>query len=209
MIWQDYQLDDVVSKTMEATVLWQAEKGLVEISKGMLAVAIKLGDKERGYMFHGHGKLVLDTIVETEEGAVGKPTEKEIDNPFLMLGNLEEAKQHLSEASQEDIAKIGYENQQDFLVKSRDLLDRFFKRRGSHGFHYSSEDRGVIFAFQNENSKFDILVAKGSDIVYKSLGMVFVLNKDKVVLKSSDGITCMDSNGIACLNCGKLVILRK
>ena len=78
MMWQNYQLGSTVSKASEAVTLWQMEKGIVEISKNTLAVPIGLGDKERGYVFHGNGKFLLDSIVETEEGAIGQPVEKEL-----------------------------------------------------------------------------------------------------------------------------------
>jgi hypothetical protein len=187
MNWEKYSLDDTVSKTTRTTVLWQAERGLMELSNDSFAVAIKLGDEKKGYVFHGHGKLLLDTIVETREGAVGKPIEKEIAQPFLMLGRMDE---NLSEASQEDFTKEGYADQQEFLTKARELFDRFFERR-THGHHCFDVDRGLIFAFPNEDDKFDLLVAKDSGIVYKAREMVFVSNGDKTVLKSPKEAVCV------------------
>jgi hypothetical protein len=201
MMWQNYQLGNTVSKTSEAVTLWQMEKGIVEISKNTLAVPIGLDDKERGYVFHGNGKLLLDTIVETEEGAIGKPVEKELNEPFLMLGDTGETQKHLTTASEEDFAKMGYQNQQEFAVKAEDLCDQFFKKKGVHNHRCLDEHRGFIFAFQNELSKLDILVTKGFKLVYKAMDMVFVSNENKVVLKSPSEVVCLSN--------GKSVIINK
>jgi len=200
-MWQNYQLGSTVSKASEAVTLWQMEKGIVEISKNTLAIPIKLSDKERGYVFHGNGKLLLDTIVETEEGAIGKPVEKELSELFLMLGDTEETQKHLTTASGEDFAKMGYQNQQEFVVKAEDLCDQFLKKRGVHNHQCFDEHRGFIFAFQNENSKLDVLVAKGLKLVYKAMDMVFVSNENKVVLKSPSEVVCLSN--------GKSVIVKK
>ena len=71
MMWQNYQLDKTALKANENMILWRTEKGTIEIGKNTLAIPIKLDDQRKGYIFHGQGKLLLDTIVETHEGAVG------------------------------------------------------------------------------------------------------------------------------------------
>jgi len=201
MMWQNYQLGNTVSKTSEAVTLWQMEKGIVEISKNTLAVPIELDDKERGYVFHGNGKFLLDSIVETEEGAIGKPVEKELSELFLMLGDTEEIQKHLTEASEEDFAKMGYQNQQEFADRAEDLCGQFFKKKGVHNHQCFDEHRGFIFAFQNQTSKLDILIAKGSKLVYKAMDIVFVSNENKVVLKSPSEVVCTSN--------GKSVIIKK
>lgn len=199
MNWQNYHLEDTVLKTTETIVLWQAEKGLVEIGKDSLAIAVRLGDEKKGYVFHGQGKLLLDTIVETREGAVGRPIEKEITQPFLMLGHV---KEHLSAPNQEDFEKMSYADQQEFLTKTRELLDRFFENRRVHSHHYFDVNHGSIFAFPNKNSKFDLLVTKDSSIVYKSKDIVFVSNRNKTVLKSPKETICIaDGKSVVVKGC--------
>ena len=201
MIWQNYQLGNTVSKTSEATTLWQTEKGIIEIGKNTLTISIKLGDQEKGYVFHGHGKLLLDTIVETTEGAIGRSVEKELNEPFLMLGDTEEIQKHLTKANEENFEKMGYENQKGFEDRAEDLCNQFFKKRRVHNYQRFDEDHGLIFAFQNEASKLDILVAKGSKLVYKAMDIVFVSNENKAVLKSPREVVCTSN--------GKLVIIKK
>lgn len=208
MIWRDYQLGDTISKTSENITLWQTEKGIIEIGKETLALPIELNDQRKGYIFHGHGKLVLDTIVETEKGAIGKSVEKEINYPFLMLGDTKETQQSLTTATDEDLIGRGYENHQEFVTKAEDLLDRFFKDR-MHGRRCSDEDYGFIFAFLNQRDQLDILVAKGSKLVYKAMDIVFVSNRNNVVLKSSSGMVCTNNGKSVIIKKGKSFIIKK
>lgn len=209
MIWHEYQLGDTVSKTTEDTRLWESEKGIVEINKEALAVPIELDDEEKGYIFHGQGKLLLDTIVETEEGAIGKPVERELNKPFLMLADTEKTQQFLTKASEGDLTKMGYENKQEFMEEAKDLFNRFFKNGSAHSHHRFSKHRGFIFAFQNQTNKLDIIVANGSRIVYTAKDLVFVSNKNKVVLKSPDEVVCSGNRRSVIISKGKSVIIKK
>jgi len=73
-----YELDRVVLKSDDAFTLYRADKASVEIGKNTFAVPVKVEDKRAGYVFLGQGKLLVDAIVETEEGAFGKPIEREL-----------------------------------------------------------------------------------------------------------------------------------
>ena len=182
---QNYRLDNTILRATEALKLLQSEKGIVEIDKDALVVPIKLDDQQEGYVFHGHGKLLLDTIVETREGAIGESVEKEINEPFLMLGDTKDLEGRLSAANKENLTAVGYENEQAFMNKAKDLLEQFAnKGRVSHFQHCCDNMHGFIFAFPNEANKLDLLIARGSNLVYKALNKVFVSNKNRVVLKT-------------------------
>jgi hypothetical protein len=194
MIWENYQLDTTTLKTTETMTLWRTEKGTVEIGKNTLAIPIKLNDQRKGYIFHGHGKLLLDTIVETQEGAVGKPVESELNELFLMLGETEEIQQHLSTATKEDLTKIGYESEKGFIEKAENLFDHFFGNMRMHNQQCCGNNYGVIFAFPNEAGKLDTLIANGSKLVYKAMNQVFVSNDGKVVLKTPTEVIVSGDN---------------
>jgi hypothetical protein len=44
MIWRDYQLGSIVSRTAEVMTLWKTERGILQIIEGALAVPIMSGD---------------------------------------------------------------------------------------------------------------------------------------------------------------------
>jgi hypothetical protein len=174
-------------KTTETLTLWRTEKGTVEIGKNTLAIPIKLEDERKGFIFHGNGKLLLDTIVETREGAVGKPVENELNEPFLMLADVEETEKHLSAATKDDLQKMGYKSEQEFMGKAENLFDQFFGKTRMYNHHCcgDSDGYGVVFSFPNEAGKLDTLVADGSKLVYAAKNQVFVSHGDRVVLKTS------------------------
>ena len=188
MTLQNYRVDKTILKATEAVKLVQSEKGIVEMEEDALAIPIELNDEREGYVLHGHGKLLLDTIVETKEGAIGRSVEKEVSEPFLMLGNVEELQNHLSEANENDLMKMGYENEQTFTNKAENLLDLFLNKRRLSNLRCCRADYGAIFAFPNEAGKLDLLITRGSHLVYKTAKEVFVSNRDKVVLKTQNGI---------------------
>lgn len=197
MRWRSYRLDDTILRTIETTVLWQTEKGLVEIGKDSLAVAVKLDDETEGYIFKGDGKFLLDAIIETREGAIGKSVEKQLTEPFIMLGP-KEAK--LSAVSQENLEKMGYANEHEFLAEAGELLSKFEGRREVYRNHGFEIHRGLVFAFPNEDAALDILVVHDSHLIYRASEITFVSNGGKSVLKSPKETVCVDN--------GRLVVVK-
>lgn len=194
MIWHEYELGNSVLKATEDMTLWKSYRGTVEIGRDALAVPIKLGDEQAGYVFHGQGKLLLDTIVETDEGAFGKSIEKQLDKPFLVIGNTNAMNQHLTTANSADVARMGYENEQQFVTAAEGVFDRFF-RRGITRHHRLQGRDGFIFAMPNEaTDRMDILVAKSNKVVYKAKGVVFVASENNAILKTP-AATVISRNG--------------
>jgi hypothetical protein len=101
-----------------------------------------------------------------------------------MLGDTKDIEDHLSEAKKENLTAVGYENEQAFKNKAENLLNRFLNKRRISNLQCCSNDHGFIFAFPNEVGKFDLLVARGSNLVYRAMDKVFVSNRNKVVLKT-------------------------
>jgi hypothetical protein len=181
-----YRLDSRLLKTTADMTLWKNARGKVEIARDTLAVEVFLDDRPCGYVFHGSGSLLLDAIVETERGAVGNSVERALTEPFLMLGRLEDEQQHLQESGTEDFTKWGYENPNEFVGKAEGLLDRFFERSTCRNRH--AEGLGAngarVFAFPNRKGRLDMLLTKGSKLVYTAPDRVFVMKGDKMVLTS-------------------------
>lgn len=208
MILKKYELDDTVSKVSKEVRLLQTEKGIVELGENALAVLIMLDEIPKGCVFHGQGRLLIDAIVETREGAVGKPIDRELNEPFLMLGDTEDIQKYLTNADEEEFAKMGYENQQRFIAKAEDLRRRFFNG-GMQEREASDAEHGSIFAFPNVDSELDILVARGSKLVYNAKSTIFVSNKDKTVLKSPGEVIVSSNGKSVIIKKGKSVVIEK
>jgi len=179
-MWHHYELDSAMLKTDQPLTLWKTDRGIIEIDKDTFAIAITQDGKPQGYIFNGNGKLTLDTIIETEQGAVGKPTEKTLTEPFLMLGNPQNITPHLTTTTNE--------NNKEFTTKAENFFHHFFKNGKTFnmncGCHH--HDEGLIFAFSNPNNRPDLLVLNDSKIVYKAKHMTFVSDENRDVLKSPE-----------------------
>jgi hypothetical protein len=184
MMHDHYELEKTVLRSDEAFTLYRAEKASVEIEKNTFAVPIKLEEEKVGYVFVGQGKLVVDTIVETEEGAFGKPIERTLSEPFLMLGNTEQTSQHFRPASHDDLKKSAVD-ERTLLDSAQRLLDRFSSKSAVHGPADLCNRSGWIFAFSNGENRLDHLVSKGSELVYNAKDMSFVSKGNKSILHSS------------------------
>jgi hypothetical protein len=185
-----YRLDSKLLTTTADMTLWKNTRGNVEITRGTLAVEVLLDDQPCGYVFQGSGSLLLDAIVETESGAVGNSVERALTEPFLMLGRLEDEQQQFQESGTEDFTKWGFENQDEFVGKAEGLLDKFFERSTCRNRHadgpWGTEAR--VFAFPNSQGRLDLLLTKGSRLVYTSPDRVFVMKGDKMVLTSRGSV---------------------
>jgi hypothetical protein len=183
-MWRNYELDDKVLELDEDMTLYRSDKVLVNLNKGTRAIAVKRKDRMEGLVFLGHGRLIVDTIVETENGALGKPTERELSEPFLMLGPVEDTLQHLKEANKEDLQRNGVKAE-DLFDKAQNLVDKLQERRALCSFSCHNEQKGLVFAFATDEDRLDVLVLNDSRIVFKSKGISFVSIGNHSVLKNT------------------------
>ncbi|MBS7633055.1 hypothetical protein KEJ15_05480 [Candidatus Bathyarchaeota archaeon] len=200
MIWNHIHLDKTVLKTKDEVSLWRTERGIVEVTKDTLAIPVNSGDKRRGYVFHGKGKLLLDAIVETEEGAIGKSVEKALDEPFLVLGNAEDTAQHLVSADEKDLKNVGYGNLDEFASKAEGLLEKFANGRRMHFGHCSTPSYGLFFAFPNKAGRLDFLAVKDLKVFYKAADMMFMSNGRKALLKSPEHVILAHHSGLCIID---------
>jgi hypothetical protein len=193
MMWENYKLDDKVLELDEDMTLYRSDKVLVNLSKGTRVIAVKRKDRVEGLVFLGHGRLIVDTIVETENGALGKPTERELSDPFFMLGPVEETLKHLREANNEDLQRNGVKTD-DLFAKARNLVDKLQGGRALCSFNCHNEQKWLVFAFATDEDRLDVLVLNDSRIVFESKGVSFVSIGNHSVLKSADQVV-LATNG--------------
>jgi len=110
-----------------------------------------------------------------------------------MLGDTENIQQHLSTAAKQDLEAAGYENEQQFTAKAKELCDGFFRRTSVCGHGTFGWNHGFIFAFPNDTKKLDVLIAKDAKLVYRAIDKVFLADEDKVVLKTPSEVVIAHS----------------
>ena len=177
----NYRLGDKPLKTVEDATLLKNDRCIVSAQKGTLALPVIIDEETEGYVFHGAGKLLLDSVIETSRGAIGKPIDRDLKKPFLMIGGPEEIKESLDYADNSDLSKLGYESLEAFSKRAEEFCRSLFKRTFRRMDIDEKEAR--VFAFQNIHAKPDILISKRDKLVYNSRRNVYVFEGDKGILK--------------------------
>jgi hypothetical protein len=135
-----------------------------------------------GYVFHGKGKLLIDSIIETCRGAVGKSTERDLNEPFLMLGGAKELSDSMSPANASDISRLGYESEQAFVERGDVVCKRFFRKQSRHSRWNLNTEDSRLFAFMHDENRHDLLISKKEKLLYVADGETYVFKGDKGVL---------------------------
>jgi len=180
MKYLNYKLSNEPLKIVEDTTLLKNARCVVDALEDTLALPILIDEKVQGYVFHGTGKLVVDSIIETTKGAVGKPTVKDLKQPFMMLRGAEEIKDNLGNADTSDLQNAGYEKVDAFIEHAEELCGRLLKEKHCH-VDFGKDAR--LFVFLNEEDKLDILISKNDKLVYKSEKKVYLSKGSKSVLQ--------------------------
>jgi hypothetical protein len=184
MMQDHYELENAILKVTEPFLLFHSDKASIDVSKDTFALPIKLQNERVGYVFLGQGKLLVDAIVETEKGALGESVQRALDEPFLMLGDADETSRHLSPVITDDFSRASTD-EKTVLDRAQELLDRFSNGRTMHRHEHMLGGKGLIFAFSDGNDKLDILLSKGSKLVYATKDMSFLTNGYKSILTGS------------------------
>lgn len=179
----DYKIGDKPLKLLQDATLFKNERCIVNAFKDTLALPIEFDEETLGYVFHGKGKLLIDSIIETRRGAIGKSTERDLKEPFLMLGGTKEISDSMHPANASDLSNLGYESAQAFVRSADEACGRFFKRKIRQGhLDFDTED-GLLFAFMREDDGYDTLISKRDKLLYTSDEEVYVFKGDKGILK--------------------------
>jgi len=140
--------------------------------KGLVAKIFQ-GDEHIGYYFRGRGSLIIDTVVETVNGAVGEPTSDVFSRALFISPNPPEL--GLEEAGEEALNEYGYRGAQDFLEEASRVLERLVKP----GYRQPFLPRNLeIFVLRSGSVK-HTLVIKGRRLIYASGRRVFIYGGKK------------------------------
>lgn len=180
---RDYKLGDQPLKLRGDMTLFKNERCIVNAFKGTLALPMKFNEETLGYIFHGKGRLLIDSIIETSRGAVGKPTERELKEPFLMLGDTTEISNNIDFADASDLARLGYESVQSFMERTDEASQRFLGKKIRSRCWNLNKENSCVFAFMHEEDGYDTLISKRDKLFYSSDEEVYVFRGDKGILK--------------------------
>ena len=184
MMRDQYELGDSTLKSNEPLFLLRSDTASVEVDKETFAIPVLLRSEIVGYIFSGQGKLLVDAIVETEEGALGKPIQRSLNEPFLMLGDTSEITRHFTAAKDDDLNRAPGDKKA-LSERAQELLDRFSHGNSMHHHEHMFGRRGFVFAFRGDGDELDILLSKDSKLVYTTSEMSFVKDRHNSILTGS------------------------
>jgi len=197
----NYELGEELFKTTEDTMLLKTERCIVTAFKDTLALPLTINGKIPGFFMHGAGRLIIDAIIETSKGAIGKSIEKTLTKPFIILGDIEKVKDKMTKADMARLGVMGYENLEAFREKAEEVCERILNRR-INGIRIDRRLASVFFFVNDENSC-DTLISKNTrKLVYVTRGKVYVFSDDKSLITgpeevflSKHGKTVIIANG--------------
>jgi hypothetical protein len=201
MLRSHMQLGNQPKKLTKDATLLQHEKCIIKVTAGTLTLPILVGNTTCGQLFISKGQLTLDAIIETTQGAIGKPLVNDLtpDHPFLILGETKNLKENLAPATSQDLTSIGYKSTDEFLKTANETFDQFTHNRHDH---IDIEPDAHIFAFASEHEKWDFLIVKDDKLVYTS--------KNKVYVSKNNGESVSHELGSILVNRkGKTVVIDK
>jgi len=182
-------------KLRQDFTLFQNERCIMKIFKPSLALPIMRESEVVGYVFHGEGKLVIDAVIETPKGAIGRPVERKIETPFIMLAPFEKVRklrEDLVSANISDLKQKGYEGLGEFIKAARELCSQTFRKTCFDTF---LENRRYIFAFKRKDQrKIDLLVSKDDKLAYISGEKLFAFKRGKSVIIKPGKLLIAKSN---------------
>ena len=181
-------------KLTQDTTLLQSDKCIIKATAGTVTLPILTDNTIIGQLFIGKGQVTLDTIVETNRGAIGKPLIRDLtpDRPFLMLGETKDLRENITQATNQDLANIGYKSTDEFLKTANETFDQFAHKRHSH---MDIEPDAHIFAFATEHGKWDFLIAKDDKLVYTSKHKVYVSKNNGETVSLGQGSILVAKKG--------------
>ena len=162
----------------------------LRVEEGSLLLPITTGDSE-GYYVRGRGVLLLDSIIETPDGAIGRPVKRMLDEPFILLGRTD---------CEPDVEGIEGNCDVESLIREAEELAGDY--RGDLG---GRRGRCAIFRARDG---VDALVVDGDQLVYRESNMVYVsggkndvlVDRDRGLAVSKSGRTVTIENGCIHLN---------
>lgn len=157
MIHSNFELGDTFHKFVKDTTLLKMDKCVIKVFKDSLALPLTF-ENVQGYFIHGNGRLLIDTIIETRKGAFGKPTEKELKEPFIAVGNIEGIKENIMEADRSSLTILGYADVKALREEAEETYRRILRETI---FRRDFEEEGInVFYFSTECGAYQCLFQK-------------------------------------------------
>ncbi|MFX1262914.1 MAG: hypothetical protein ACFFAZ_12570 [Promethearchaeota archaeon] len=185
--------DGAVMITEGSCELISTDKVLLTLTEGVAWVYVVNNGDRVGIAFVGPSRLAVDAIAETDEGAVGKSVVTRLEGMQLYLG--EEQIERLSrEASVSDLATLGYDGPDGFLVEVASLVKD--KVNGESKVNLENQKSKVLIGGGEDMRSIVLVVGdRKNDLVFTYGKNVFVVGDSEMVSVDKSGVRIKGKRG--------------
>ncbi|MFX1362546.1 MAG: hypothetical protein ACFE7A_03750 [Promethearchaeota archaeon] len=190
-------LGDLTGKVSNDSKIAQSEKALVNVESGALYFPVLLDETIAGGIFLGSGHFIVDAIIETGAGAVGKSEEHKWDGNLLLLdqGGMWSAP-NTEPFKHTDLKIHNLESAEKARERAQKVLNRFsFEGRSWASDFFESKKEGWIVNIIDKENKESRLVAKRDRLVMTHEGIKLVIKGNKLVRKGNKKILVVGEEG--------------
>ncbi|MFX0096785.1 MAG: hypothetical protein ACFE7E_03410 [Candidatus Hodarchaeota archaeon] len=176
-------LGDLAGKVSKDSNIAQSEKALVNVKSGTLYFPVLQDRTVVGGVFLGSGHFIVDAIIETRQGAIGKSEDHNWDGNLLILdqGGIWSAP-GTEPFSDKDLNIHNLESAKEAKERAQQILDRLlFEGRSWSSDFLDSRKGGWTVNIIDKDNKETRLVAKRDKFVMTHEGTVLVIKGNKLV----------------------------
>ncbi len=185
----EYSVGPELSVTTQVCSVLDSDICRVELASGSLWTPVRQDERTVGLAAFGRGHLVLDAILETDEGAVGESVTVYLEGAHVILGGVLPQSESRP-ATDDDVSDAGFSELSELHRTATDLLDEpafqqleYTSSRHRLVFGTESAGRRVIFVTDDVRA----VLLWGDDLVALTREMLLRIGNGRLSVAWSDG----------------------
>ncbi len=175
----------LAGKVSDPTDVARSEKALLNVSEGTLYFPVLQNDIEIGGIFIGAGQVLIDAIIDTSRGAIGKSYEFVWNGSLLLLTN--DAKWSppaVEPVKHKDLKVFLLDSSEEAQARAKEIFYRFYnENRDFVSDTFISRNRGWIATILDKQRGKSGIVASDDRLVMKLGDLKVVISGNKLIQK--------------------------
>lgn len=186
--WDDLVLGALAGKVSETIEIARSKKALVEVTAGTLYFPVLFEEIEVGGIFIGSGRFVVDAIVETRQGAIGKSHDYSWDGSLLILSSGGEwTPPSVKLVQDKDLKSYHLKTTDEAKERATQILDRFTESKfGWFSESYIRRGKGWRVTILDKERGVTHLIAKQTRLIMKHSDTKIVLDGNRLLQKQGE-----------------------
>jgi hypothetical protein len=173
--------------------LISTEKALVNLSEGCVWIYVVNNGERVGIAFAGHGRLAVDAITETDDGAIGKSVATGLEGMQLFLGETQ-IERISREATLLEMEHLGYSGSEDFISAVDSIIKN--KVNGDTKVNVENQESNVLIGIGEDEKAIVLVTTEGKeDLVFSYGKNVHVVGEKEMVSVDKSGVRIRGKHG--------------